>query len=793
MKGIIYLAFMMLSVTVWGQKQYTITGYVQDQKTGEKLAGVSLYFSNQQSITTNEYGFYTVNLKQGIYDVDITYLGFSTLKEKINVKENVKLNFSLSETSNELTEVVITSSSKKNNVISTEMGTNTLKAATIKKLPALLGEPDVLKSIQLLPGVASVNEASSGFNVRGGSADQNLILLDDATIYNASHLFGFFSVFNPDAIKDIKLYKGGIPSYYGGRISSVLDVRQKEGNSKEFNGEAGIGLISSRILVEGPIFKNAQGEGRGSYMVTGRRSYVDAFAFLSDEFKKTKLFFYDLNLKANYNLNKSNNLFLSGYFGRDQFQLPKLLGTSWGNATGTLRWTSEFSDKLFFQVSAIYSKYDYELDNLRSGSEFRWNSSITNFNFKPRFTWYANSSLVVKTGLDATHYKFSPGKISSIKGSDINPETFQNNFALENAVYTDSEYEISQKMAVQIGLRWSNFFRLGNENIREYETGNPITFNNEQNSYDENAQTGTKQYASGRIIKQFNNLEPRLSFRYLLDDQSSIKLGYNRMYQYIHLVTNTTSPTPLDVWTPSGPYIKPQFADQVALGYFKSLKEKKYDFSIETYYKKISNITDFKEGADLLFREDFETQVIQGFGRSYGLEFQLNKNEGMLTGWISYTLSKSETKIKGINNGVYYPNNADQRHRLNLVGFYKLTKRWDFGGVFTLSSGRPVTYPTGKYMQNGLVVADYADRNGSRLQAYHRLDISATLNPKPNTNKSGKWIFSLANLYNRQNASSIYFREISEVNDVEVATGRTEATKLSFFGIVPSVTYEFKF
>ncbi|MFY7957330.1 MAG: TonB-dependent receptor plug domain-containing protein, partial [Flavobacterium macrobrachii] len=592
-------------------------------------------------------------------------------------------------------------------------------------------------------------------------------------------MFGFFSVFNSDAIKDVKLYKGGIPSTYGGRLSSVLDVRQKEGNKKEFNGEAGIGLILSRVLVEGPIKKDSLGQGKGSYMFAGRRSYVDAFTFLDDEFKDNVLFFYDLNLKANYDINEKNKIFISGYFGRDRFELPKFIGTSWGNAIGTIRWTNAISEKLFFQTSAIFSNYDYELDNLRSGSEFRWKSNITNFNFKPKLTWYASSNATVRTGVDITHYKFNPGKISAINGSSITAEKFQNNFALENGMYIDAEFDLSEKINIQAGLRFSNFMRLGNESIRIYETGKPLSFDPVYGVYEENEVVSEKKYGSGEVIKQFNNLEPRFSMRYLLNDRNSLKTSYNRIYQYIHLVTNTTSPTPLDVWTPSGPYIKPQFADQIALGYFSNVKESSYDFSVEAYYKKLTNVTDFKDGADLLFREDVETQVVQGVGRAYGLEFLLNKNTGKLTGWLSYTLSRSENKINGINNNEYYANNVDQLHRLNLVGLYKTNSRWEFGGVFTFSTGRPVTYPTGRYEQNGLVVADYSERNGNRLPVYHRLDISATLNPKKDSNKTGKWIFSIANLYNRQNAASIFFREISEVNDVEIATGNTEATKLS--------------
>ena len=793
MRKNVFMFFLLLSFFSYGQKKVTVSGYVEDKKTGEKLLGVSIYSSTKAGNTTNEYGYYSLSLEEGKHTLYVSFIGYKTIEQEIVIKSNTIIDFKLEENSLILEEVVVNKPKGENKVRNVEMSVNTLKASTIKKLPAILGEPDVIKSIQLLPGVSSTNEASSGFNVRGGNADQNLILLDDATIYNASHLFGFFSVFNSDAIKDVKLYKGGIPSSFGGRLSSVLDVRQKEGNKKKFNGEAGIGLILSRVLVEGPIKKDSLGNGRGSYMFAGRRSYVDAFTFLDDEFKDNVLFFYDLNLKANYDLDKKNKLFLSGYFGRDRFELPKFLGTSWGNIVGTLRWTNSINENLFFQSSFIFSNYDYSLDNLRSGSEFQWNSNITNFNFKPKLTWYASSKATIKGGIDFTSYKFNPGEISSLNGSSIIAQKFQNNSALENGLYIDAEFDLTEKLNIQTGFRFSNFMRMGNENIRLYATGSPLTYDPIYGVYEENEVIGEKNYGSGSIIKQFNALEPRFSLRYLLSDQNSLKASYNRMYQYIHLVTNTTSPTPLDVWTPSGPYIRPQFADQVAVGYFSKIKEDKFDFSVEAYYKKLSNVTDFKDGADLLFREDVETQIIQGEGRAYGIEFLLNKNKGNLTGWLSYTISRSENRINGINNGEFYANNADQLHRLNLVGLLKTNTRWDFGGVFTFSTGRPVTYPTGRYEQNGLVVADYSNRNANRLPVYHRLDISATLNPKKDSNRTGKWIFSIANLYNRQNAASIFFREVSEVNGVETATGNTEATRLSFFGIVPSVTYEFKF
>ncbi len=787
----LFILFLCGFISIYAQESATLSGYVKNGANSEDLLGVTVLVGTDRGTVTNDYGFYSITLPKGTYTVTVSYLGFEDITKEVVLDKNQKIDFMLEEKIGVLDEVVVTSNRASKAVKSTEMSVVSLKSETINKLPTILGEPDILKSIQLLPGVSSVNEGSSGFNVRGGSADQNLILLDEATIYNASHLFGFFSVFNTDAIKDIKLYKGGIPSVYGGRLSSVLDIRQREGNRKEFNGELGIGLISSKGLIEGPLFKGDNEEGKGGYMIAGRRSYVDLFTFLSSEFDDTTLFFYDLNLKANYSINDNNRLFLSGYFGRDRFEIDDFLGTIWGNASGTLRWTSILSEKLFLQTSAIFSNYDYSLDNLRGGSEFRWNSNILNYNLKPKLNWFINSNNTLTTGLDITYYNFEPGEIKSLNGSNVNPEKFQENFALESAAYVDFKQTISDKLSFQYGARVSNFKRLGRENVRIYENGTPLTYNPILDRYETNQVIDEISYGSGKTIQDFYGFEPRFSARYLINDYNSIKLSYNRMYQYIHLISNTTSATPLDVWAPSGTYLDPQYADQIALGYFRSFNDNAYDFNAEVYYKSMNDVTDFVDGADLLFTEEIETETVQGDARAYGFELQVNKNKGALTGWLSYTLARTERKILGINNNEYYPSNSDQLHELNLVGLYKLNDRWDFGANFVFGSGRPVTYPTGQYEQNGLVVADYENRNGDRLPAYHRLDISATLNPKKG--KKGKWIFSLANVYNRQNAASIFFREISEVGDQEIATGETEATKLSFFGIVPSVTYQFKF
>ncbi|CAM4221062.1 TonB-dependent receptor [Zobellia nedashkovskayae] len=792
MKKIVFCILSMTTFVLSAQQEHTISGYVKESSNGEALFGVNIIVDGDKGTTTNDYGFFSISLIEGTHNVVVSYLGFETMQQEVVLDADKKLSFQMVEESNTLDEVVVTTSKTTRDIKSTEMSVATLKTATIKKLPTGLGEVDVLKSIQLLPGVSSVSEGSSGFNVRGGSSDQNLVLLDDATIFNASHLLGFFSVFNADAVKDVKLYKGGIPATFGGRLSSVLDIKQREGNLKEFEGELGIGLISSRALIQGPIGKGNKEEGKGSYLLAGRRSYIDVFAPLIDDFKDTKLFFYDLNLKVNYNLNENNRLYLSGYFGQDQFAIKNIFGNTYGNGSATLRYTSVLNDKLFFQSSLIYSDYNYEVDVLTSGSEFRWASSIVNWNLKPRLNWYISSGNTLKAGVDFTYYNFNPGEISSINNSTTTPQEFQEKYALETAPYVDFEQKISDKLSLQYGLRWSYFQRLGNETVPTYLNGAPLTFNTTLDLFYENAVASETNYAKGDIIESFNNFEPRASARFLWNENTSLKASYNRNYQYLHLISNSTSATPLDIWAPSGPYLKPQYSNQFALGYFRTLKDNNYDFSVEAYYKDLSDVTDFVDGADLLFQEQIETQVVQGDGRAYGMEFQLNKNSGKLTGWLSYTLARTERKIQGINNNKFYPANNDQLHEVSLVGLYKLNDRWDFGANFVYGSGKPVTYPTGKFEQNGLIVADYEGRNGNRLPAFHRLDLSATLNPKEGRN--GTWIFSLANVYNRQNAATIFFRErVDEINNIDIPTGQTEASKFSFLGIVPSVTYQFKF
>lgn len=667
------------------------------------------------------------------------------------------------------------------------MSVNRLSINTIKQIPVVLGEVDVIKSITLLPGVTSAGEGASGFNVRGGAADQNLILLDEATIFNSSHLFGFFSVFNPDAIKDIKLYKGGIPAKYGGRVSSVLDIYQKEGNSKSFHINGGIGSVSSRLLAEGPIVKD-----KGSFLFGGRSSYAHLFLPLFDN--DNVAYFYDLNTKLSYKLNNKNNIFLSGYFGRDVFRISDSFDNSYGNAVFNFRWNHLFSDKLFSNLSLIYSDYDYDLK--LNFIEFDWTSGIKNFNIKYDFDHYINNNFKLKYGLNSIYFKFNPGFITpTTETSAINPFKLTDKYALENAIYIDANHKLSSKLSVNYGLRFSNFLRLGQDELNIYQDNNPVIYNEELGIYEKAEAIETESYKRSNVIKSFANIEPRLSVSFQLNNNSALKGSYNRMSQYLHLLSNTSSPTPLDVWTPSGKYIKPQLLDQFALGYFKTFKENTYTLEIESFYKTIKNRIDYIDGADLIANNNIEQVILNGEARAYGLELLLKKNEGRLKGWFSYTLSKSEQQTKGrnnietgINNGNWYNAAFDKTHDVSITTSYELNKKWSLSSNFIFQSGQPTTYPLSQYEYNGITIPNFGNRNTNNLPSYHRLDISVSYSPKKNANRKlqAQWVFGLYNVYNRKNAASINFRQ-------DNVTGTNEAVRLSIFGIVPSITYNFKF
>ncbi|MDG1572540.1 TonB-dependent receptor [Robiginitalea sp. M366] len=786
---------LLLSTGLLAQNRYTLSGTLTEAGTGETLIGVSILVPELRSgAVTNEYGFYSLTLPEGTYQVVFRYLGFQEVRREIVFDQDRRLSLSLEPQAEELEEVVVTDDAERLDIREPQMSVATLQAATIKNIPVVLGEADVIKSILLLPGVTNAGEASSGFNVRGGAADQNLILLDEATIFNSSHLFGFFSVFNPDAIKDVKLFKGGIPARYGGRVSSVLDIYQKEGNSKAFRMNGGIGAVASRLLAEGPIVQD-----QSAFLVGGRASYAHLFLPLFD--LDNKAYFYDLNTKLNYRINARNNLYLSGYFGRDLFSIADLFVNTYGNAVVNFRWNHLFSDKLFSNLSLIYSDYYYGLELDFVG--FEWNSGIRNFNLKYDLKHYLSDSFQLNYGMHNTYYVFNPGRISPNKpSSGIVEEQLVKKYANENAIYADVTQELTPKLSVGYGLRISQFNRLGQDEFYVYANDNPVDFDEFSLVYQEGTPIDTLRADRFQTLEKFLNLEPRLSVAYTLSDRASVKASYTRMAQYLHLLSNTNSPTPLDVWTPSGPYTRPQLLDQYALGYFRNFGGGAYSLESEVFYKTVDNRIDYIDGANLIANEAIEQVILNGEARAYGWELLLRKNTGRFTGWLAYTLSKSEQRTPGrntltdtgrtveepgINFGQWYYTPYDKRHDVSVYGSFRLSDRWSLNSNFIYQSGQPTNYPVGQFQFEGLVVPYYGLRNVQRLPDYHRLDIAATLRPiRPGKKVKGEWVFSIYNVYNRYNAASINFRQNQD-------TGRNEAIRTSIFGIVPSVTYNFRF
>ncbi len=786
---LVFLCLCMLAMfPSFAQEKFTLSGTVTEASSNETLIGVTIIISELNTgTTTNEYGFYSITVPSGNYTLQISSVGYQDVVQSITLDKNIKLNLQLEESVESLEEVVITENVEKVNIRQPQMSVNTLAVETIKSIPVVLGEADVIKSILLLPGVTNAGEASSGFNVRGGAVDQNLILLDEATIFNSSHLFGFFSVFNPDAIKDVKLFKGGIPARYGGRVSSVLEIFQKEGNSKEFKVNGGIGAVASRLLVEGPIVKE-----KAAFLAGGRASYAHLFLPLFDIDNRAS--FYDLNTKFNYKLNDNNNIYLSGYFGRDLFSINDNFVNTYGNAVVNFRWNHIFSDKLFSNLSLIYSDYFYGLELDFVG--FEWDSGILNFNVKYDLKHYINDKLQVNYGINNIYYRFNPGKIKpNSADSGIVEEQLTQKYANEFAAYVDVAHDITDKLSLQYGLRLSHFIRLGQDELNIYEDDNPVVFDPFLLIYQEAEPIETINPGRSGQLATYTNLEPRLSLAYSFNDNNSIKASYTRIAQYLHLLSNTSSPTPLDVWTPSGPFVKPQLLDQYAFGYFKNFKDGVYSLETEVFYKDIQNRIDYIDGANLIANDAIEQVILNGEARAYGLEVLFRKNEGKFQGWLAYTLSKSEQRTPGrtdrelgINNGEWYNTPFDKTHDIALYGNYELNDKWSFNGNFVFQTGQPTNYPIGQFDFQGLVIPYYGLRNVERLPDYHRIDLSATLTPRKNKNRKwqSEWVFSVYNVYNRRNAASINFRRNND-------TGANEAIRTSIFGIVPAVTYNFKF
>lgn len=766
-------AALCLSSWAMAQQKYSVSGTVKDQKNGELLIGVGVKIAEDPSINViaNEYGFYSLSLPEGNYTVIISYPGYKDFEQKITVDQNIKLDLPLNqeeqkEKSKTIDEVIISGVKKDKNLSTAQMGTETLSIKNIEKLPVLFGEKDVMKTIQLLPGIKSSGEGSSGFSVRGGATDQNLILLDEAPVYNASHLLGFFSTFNSDALKDASIIKGNSPAQYGGRLSSVLDVKMKDGNNQDYNVNGGIGLISSRLSVEGPIQKE-----KSSFIVSGRRTYADLFLKTTKDYKDNKLYFYDLNLKANYQINENNRIYLSGYFGRDVLGLGDTFSTDWGNTTATLRWNSIISSKLFSNTSFIYSDYDYKISLKNDDNVFDLNSKIKDWNLKQDFTWFAGNKHSVRFGLQSIYHTIIP---SSASGTSVSSYPRNPRYSWENALYINDDFKATEKLTVNYGARLSMFSVLGGDTFNTYENG---------------VLTDSQFLEKGKFGKTYVNIEPRITANYRINEVSSVKAGYSRNTQNLHLLSNSNSGNPTDQWIGSSYTVKPEIADQISAGYSRNFNNNNYELNAEVYYKTMQNQIDFKNGAQIGFDtgSDVESELLFGKGRAYGLELIAKKKTGKLTGWISYTLSKTERRINGINNNEWYNARMDKTHDLSVVATYQLNPKWTFSGLFVYSTGNAVTFPTGKYELNGQTVFQYSNRNADRMPAYHRMDVSATYEPSTNKRFRGSWTFGIYNLYGRENAYIINFEDNPD------RQGTTRATQVSLFRWVPNITYNFKF
>jgi hypothetical protein len=771
LRNILLLVFFSLPAILLAQDKYTISGTITSAKTGETLIGASVRIKNSTAGTTsNEYGFYSLSLQKGSYTIEFSAIGLQLTQQQLELNRNQIINMSLQEETRELETVVVKTTGRRS-ITNPQMGMERLTMTETKNIPMLFGERDVLKTIQLLPGIKSAGEGSSGFYVRGGAADQNLILLDEANVYNASHLLGFFSTFNSDAIKDVTVYKGGMPAQYGGRLSSVLDIRMNEGNNQDYDVSGGVGLISTKLNVEGPIQK-----GKSSFLVSGRRTYVDMFLKLSKDsaINKNQLYFYDLNTKLNYQLGKKDRLFLSGYFGRDRLGVGETFALQWGNGTGTARWNHIFSSKLFSNTSFIYSNYDYKI-TIRSGSnDFDIFSQIRDVNLKQEFQWYAGSRSTIRFGVNAIYHTIRPGEITASSASNINTSNRQRRYSMENAIYASNTFKASDKVNLTYGARLTGFSVLGKGDYYAFDTaGNVID---------------TFRYKSGQIIKTYLNLEPRVALSYIFNPSVSIKASYVRNVQNLHLVSNSTTGSPTDKWLASTNIIKPEVSDQVSLGWYKNLSENKYELTIEAYYKTMQNQVDYRTGANVFINSDaIESQLLFGKGRAYGVEWLLRKQTGKLTGWLSYTLSKTERKIDGINNNRWYNARQDRTHDIAIVGSYQLNRKWNFSANWIYYTGDAVTFPAGKYRVDNQVIFYYTERNGYRMPNYHRLDLGATLQLKKRKKYTSELAFSLYNAYGRENAYTIAFRESKD--DPQ----KTEAVRTALFKYIPSISYNFKF
>lgn len=767
------------------QEKVSLSGYIKDEKSGETLLGATVFIKELGvGTSSNAYGFYSLSVPKGNYLVRISYLGYKDIEETISFDDKVTRDFEMSDGKdgrNKLQEVVITAKKADDNVTNTQMGVISLSPEKLKKLPVIFGEADILKAIQLLPGVQSSGEGTSGFYVRGGGPDQNLVLLDEAVVYNTGHLFGFFSIFNSDAIKSVDLMKGGAPANFGGRLSSVLNVSMKDGNNKEFHGEGGIGIIASRLTLEGPIKKE-----KGSFIVSGRRTYIDALTkpFIKGNLAGTGYYFYDMNLKANYRISPKDRIFLSGYYGKDVFTFKNKesdfnLKIPWGNATTTLRWNHQFNDKLFMNVSGIYNKYDFKFTGGSTEQSLSLSSGIKDWNGKLDFDYFTKNNQKIKFGVNYTYHTISPSQISG-KSDDValTPDNPFTKYAHESAIYITDEFEVTKKLSVNVGLRYSHFDQIGPYSSYTYA--------------DNGSKIDSNVYSAGEYVKGYGGLEPRFNARLTLDDQSSLKVSVSKAYQYLHLVSNNGSTLPTDVWLPSTGILTPQRAWQYSLGYFRNLMDNNIETSVEVYYKDLQNQYEFRSGYTPSTIRDQEYDLVIGKGKAYGAEFFVNKTKGRFTGWIGYTLSWTMRAFPDLNNGEQFPAKFDRRHDISIVGNYEFNKKLNASAIFVFGTGNAITLPTSYYILDGQLVQDYSKINQFRVFPYHRLDLSLNYTPgaeKENKKFKSTWSFSIYNAYSRMNPYILYVS-----SEGTLAQGaEVKVKQISIFPILPSVTWNFKF
>ena len=769
-KTLLTLPLLLFLFSAFSQQKFTVSGTIKSKAKGETLIGASIRAGNAGTVS-NEYGFYSLTLPQGTYTFEFSAIGLQSLQQEIVLDKDILLNIALEDEVKSLEGVVVNAQSKGRSISSPQMGVEKLSTREIKNIPVLFGEKDILKTIQLLPGIKSAGEGNSGFYVRGGAGDQNLILLDEAPVYNASHLLGFFSTFNSDAVKDMTVYKGGMPAQYGGRLSSVLDIKMNDGNNQDFNVSGGLGLISAKLNVEGPLQKD-----RSSFLVTGRRTYVDMFLKLSKDsaINNNTLYFYDLNAKLNYQLGARDRLYLSGYFGKDVLGVGETFGIDWGNGTGTLRWNHIFNQKVFANTSLIFSNYKYKISIRSGGDDFDIYSQIQDWNLKQEYQWFAGNRNNLRFGFNSIYHTITPGEVDAKQSVSVNSSALQKRYSWENALFVTDTWKASDKVNLTLGLRASGFSILGKGDYYHIDQDGRVL--------------DTMSYTNGEFVKTYLNLEPRVAMSYVFNKNTSVKAAYVRNVQNLHLVSNSTSSNPTDKWIASTNIIRPEIADQVSIGYYRDILQGRVELSAETYYKSMKNQIDYRDGADIFANNDaIESQLLFGKGRAYGLELLVKKKTGKLTGWVAYTLSKTEKLINGINENRWYNARQDRTHEVSIVASYELSKKWTVSANWVFYTGDAVTFPAGKYSIDGQTVFYYTERNGYRMPDYHRLDLGATWLLKQRKRWTSELAFSLYNAYGRENAYTINFRDNPD------DASKTEAVRYALFKFIPSITYNFKF